>query len=383
MTPDSVRAEEMAERPRRKRRFPRAAVTILLPALLGAVYFGGLAEDRYLAEAKFSIREEDQRGAALGVALGGILGMTGGSSRLDQLLIRDYVLSADMMRKIGERFDLAPLMAARGFDLLWRLPAGAPVEDLLERWRRLVSVTYDEASAITTVRVQSFDRAMAEPLLTAVLEEAKSFVNQLSKDIARQQIDFAEAEANRTRQRRDEALETLNRFQKSNLLLDPRADGQALAQTIGQLEGEIAKDRSQIAQLGSYLAGNNPKIAALRSKVAAMHRQIAELRGRMASGSQAGEVADHLEEFEKLKSDLAFAETTYTASLASLEAATASALREHKHMLLVARPFQPEITDLPRRAYGAFLVALVAALAHLILAAGEAILREHLSLHRS
>ena len=70
---------------------------VALPTLVGAVYFGLLASDVFVSETRFAIRTSDDS-AASGL-LATMLGPQGsGASGDDSYIVRDYILSRDMLR---------------------------------------------------------------------------------------------------------------------------------------------------------------------------------------------------------------------------------------------------------------------------------------------
>ncbi len=67
---------------------------VLLPTLVGGIYFGVIASDRYVAEARYAIRTGAQApgGGFLENVLGS--GSLGSSTREDAGIVRDYIHNA-------------------------------------------------------------------------------------------------------------------------------------------------------------------------------------------------------------------------------------------------------------------------------------------------
>jgi capsular polysaccharide transport system permease protein len=70
-------------------------VLVLLPTLLTAVYYGAIATDRYVSEARFVIRTASKPSSLAG-GLGALLQLVGMSrSEDDAYAVRDFLLSRD------------------------------------------------------------------------------------------------------------------------------------------------------------------------------------------------------------------------------------------------------------------------------------------------
>jgi capsular polysaccharide transport system permease protein len=70
----------------------------LIASVAAAVYWLAIASDRYVSEAHVIIQRTDLPGGQQ-VDFSSLLGGAGGGSRTDQLLLRDYLLSVDMLAK--------------------------------------------------------------------------------------------------------------------------------------------------------------------------------------------------------------------------------------------------------------------------------------------
>jgi hypothetical protein len=96
-----------------------------IPTLAAGAYYGLIASDVYISEAKFTIRgDRPAPGGALDMALFGI----GGGE--DALIAREYVLSHAIVSQLDERVGLRQAFGAHWIDPLQRLEHAASSEEL-------------------------------------------------------------------------------------------------------------------------------------------------------------------------------------------------------------------------------------------------------------
>ncbi|MGZ8227293.1 MAG: hypothetical protein ACXWT3_14215, partial [Methylococcaceae bacterium] len=90
---------ELTKRPglvRVLRRHPSLSLAIIA-SLLAALYWGVIASDRYISEAHVIIQTTDMV-SSQSVDLGSLLGAGNTGNQADQMLLRDYLLSVDMLK---------------------------------------------------------------------------------------------------------------------------------------------------------------------------------------------------------------------------------------------------------------------------------------------
>jgi len=100
---------------RRTRLILSFALCVLVPAILGGVYYGKYASDRYAAGAGFVVRGFDGGGG--GDLVSSFTGLTSsGSTTSDSYIIRRYLLSGDLLLLLEEKMPLRP----------WPMPCWRP-----------------------------------------------------------------------------------------------------------------------------------------------------------------------------------------------------------------------------------------------------------------
>ncbi|MDR1647017.1 MAG: hypothetical protein LBR88_03140, partial [Zoogloeaceae bacterium] len=93
---------------------------VFVSALLGTAYWLAMASDRYVSEANVIIRKTDSVGVpALDIPM--LVSGISAVNRSDQLLLREYLLSVDMLRKLDAALDLRSHFSDHERDIVSRM----------------------------------------------------------------------------------------------------------------------------------------------------------------------------------------------------------------------------------------------------------------------
>jgi capsular polysaccharide transport system permease protein len=369
------------KRPRRRRGGGlalRFAALVLLPFLAAAGYLGVMAADRYVSEAHFTVRDSGSQVENGGLDLGGLLGGIGGGGRQDAWLLRDYILSADLLATLDGALGLREAWSDPAIDPLWRLGADASDEDFLDYYRDMVSVTLDTESGIVTVEMQGFAPAPTKAALEMILAESEALVNGISNRLAREQLDFINGEIDDNSHRLREAKAALLGFQNEYGVVDPNEEAGLVTSVIAQLEVSLAEDRAELRALRSYLGGEAHEVVALRNRIAAKAAQLDVQKKRLTGAGDDERLNRIMARFEELRFDLEFAAERYRLALLALEGAQIEASRKVKSLVVVARPNLPDEALYPDRPYILATVAAFLLMGFAIFSVILAAIREHM-----
>ncbi len=124
-------------------------ICFVLPTLAGAIYYGLIASNRYVSEARFAIRP------ALGSSEKGIVRDSGGTNSSgqsqmaaqDTLITREYILSRPMLETIEAQLPLRQWFSSDSIDYFSRFDPEKPIEKFLRYWKRRVDVESKRAPA--------------------------------------------------------------------------------------------------------------------------------------------------------------------------------------------------------------------------------------------
>lgn len=348
----------------------------LLASLAAAFYWGVIASDRYVSEAHVIIQRTDLAGGQA-VDFAGLFGNIGGGGRADQLLLRDYLLSVDMLKKLDARLNLHGHYSDRRRDPLSRMWfEDAPLELFYRHFLSMVSVEFDDYAGVLVVKAQGYDPETAHAIATMLIEEGEHYMNAVAHDLARDQVSFLEKQVGDMNARTIRARHAVLDYQNRKGLASPQATADNLAAIIDRLEAQLAELRARRTAMQSYLMPDSSGVAELSMQIAAIEKQIRQEQARLVSpdGKKLNSI---VEEFQRLQLNAQFAQDVYKTALVALEKGRIEATRTLKKVSLLQAPTKPQYPLEPRRIYNTvvFILAalLLAGVVHLL----AAIIRDH------
>ena len=334
------------------------------------------ASDRYVSNATIIIQRTDNIAHA-GIDLGAILGGGGGANRPDQLLLREYILSVDMLHKLDKALDLRTHFSDSAWDAISRMWFhDTPIERFHKYYLSRVHAEYDDYSGVLRIRVQAFTPQMAHDMAQAIVTEGERYMNELGHQLARAQVTFLEAQITTAHAQALEASQAFLDFQNQKGLVSPQATSASIHTIIASLEEQRTKLQTQIASLPRSLSTNHPNVLMLQQALKAVKQQIAQEQAKLASTS--GKPLNSLVAQEQtLSMDLNFKQDIYKTALVALEVGRTDATRTLKQVSILQNPVLPEYPEEPRRLYGFTATAFLAALAMGIATLIQAIILDH------
>ena len=349
---------------------------IVAPVALAVIYFTVFAADRYVSESIVTVRQANHDTAALpGTAL--LLAGITPPAREDNLYLRQYIHSLDLLKKLDAELGLRAHYEAETLDPFFRLWGGTSQEWFLEYYRSRVEVLFDEIAGLLTVRVQGFEPEFAQKLNAAILRDSEAFVNAYSQRMAREQMQFAEGELDRAAQRLQAAKTEVLAFQTKYKLLDPTAEAQASGALVAELQASLARQETELRALRSYLNEDSFQVQALRNQVDAIRKQLESERSRATNGQRDVRLNEQAARFQDLLLRAGFAEDAYKLALAAVENARIDASRKVKSLVVIESPHQPEEAIYPRRLYNLITLFIVCCLLYGVTRLVVATIREH------
>jgi capsular polysaccharide transport system permease protein len=344
-------------------------------SLLAAFYWGFVASDRYVSEARVIIQRTDLS-YGQGMDFGSLLGNVGGS-RADQMLLRDYLLSVDMLKKLDAKLNLRAHYSdwhRDPFSRMWF--ENRPQERFHEYYLTRISVEYDDYAGVLVVKAQAYDPKTAQAIAATMVEEGERQMNAMAQSLAQDQVAFLEKQVSEMNTRTLQARQAVLSFQNQKGLVSPENTAENLAAIINRLEGQLTELRTRRAALLSYLMPGSPNIVELNQQISAVEKQINQEQTRLVS-TGGKKLNSAVEEYQRLQMNAEFAQDVYRTALVALEKGRVEALRNLKKVSLLQAPTEPQYPLEPRRLYNIIVFMLVtlmlAGMVHLL----AAIIRDH------
>lgn len=349
------------------------ATTLIVMAV---VYWGAVASDRYVSQASVEIERTDMAGAA-SMDFSALLTGVGGGRKQDQLLLREYLRSIDMLKKLDEKFDLRGHYSDSSRDFLSRMwRKDTELEMFHEHYLSRTSIELDEYSGLLSIKVQAYTPEMAKAIADLLVAEGERYMNELGHAVARDQVRFLEKQVEEMGQRAIAARRELVAYQNAKGILSPQAMAETLQTTVSRLEAQLTDLKARRAAMLGYLSPQAPGIVDLNLQIQAIEKQIVQEQGRLTSPN-AKTLNVMLEEYQRLEMAAKFAEDVYKSALTALEKGRIESMRTLKKVAVLQSPSLPDYPLQPRRLYNivafALTILLIAGIVHLL----AAIIRDH------
>ncbi|MEN3950807.1 capsule biosynthesis protein [Iodidimonas sp. SYSU 1G8] len=331
----------------------------VVPILLAGIYYGLIASDQYVSEARFIVRKANGEQT---LPLGGFLQTAGlAPAQDDSLAIQDFIMSRDAVRDLEKDIALRAILSRPEGDFINRFPGpfdGKTFEELHQRYEDFVEVTLDSSSGITTLKAYAFRADDARTLAAALLEESENLINRLNDRAQQDTLDLARAEVRRAEQEVIASQARITEYRLRNKMIDPETGSMPLLELIGKLSAELAATQAQLGEIQSA-SPRSPQIKPLRDRAAALQSQIAQERGKVVG--QNSSMVTKISEYERLFLQRQFADKALASATLSLETARLKAQREHIYLERIVEPNLADYPLYPRRFYS-FLIAAISVL---------------------
>jgi len=351
-------------------------LTVALPTISSALYFGLIASDIYISESRFVVRSpEKQSPSTLGILLKGA-GFS--KSQDDTYAVHDFMHSRDALHQLNDKFGLSKLFADKSIDRTSRF-SGLDGDNSFEAFHKyyqkhVLDISLDTASSISTLRVKAFTAEDAQKINVMLLEMGERLVNQLNERGRQDLIRFASNEVVDAEKRAKTASLALSAYRNRKGVFDPEKQSAIQLQQVSKLQDELIATKTQLAQIRN-VSKNNPQVASLQMRVEVLQSEISTEIAKVSGGERS--LSDKAAEYERLALERSFADKQLAGALASLEQARNDAQRKQLYLERIVQPSKPDIAVEPRRLRAVFSTFAVGLICWGILTMLLAGVREH------
>ena len=348
-----------------------------LGAALSVLYWGLYASDRYISEAHVII-QSTEISSGQSFDLGSLLGNVSAGNQPDQLLMRDYLLSVDMLKKLDAQLHLRDHYSEPTHDLLSRLwfLNGPSMEKFYSYYLDRVSIEYDDYAGVLVIKTQAFDPGTARAIAAALVKDGEQFMDSLARTLAQNQVDFLGQQIGDIGKATRAARQALLDYQNRHGLVSPQATTENLAGIVNSMEAQLVNYKTTRAAMLGYLMPDSANIVELDLQIAALEKQIATEKAKLAA-PKGKTLNSTVEEYQRLEMEASFSQELYKTALTTLEKGRFEAARTLKKMSVLQAPTLPEFPLEPRRIYNSALSLMLILLAAGIAKLLAAIIRDH------
>ena len=336
-------------------------VCFLIPALAGAVYYGLIASDRYVTEARFALRP------ALGSsekASPEQVGTNAGSPShamvaQDTLITYAYIHSRAMIEAVSAKIPLREIFSRSSIDYLSRFDASEPIEILAKYWRNRVTTEVEAGSGFITLTVNAFDAAESLAITQAIIAEAERMVNALSTTARNDALAESTRELKLAEDRMTRIRLAVRDLRNRDGVLDAQKTNDSNLKVVGELRANRIKLAVDLTLSQRDLGPESRRILDLKAQIKDIDENIARIERASASvdPEQKRLLSDALTRFEALDNERKDAEKYYAKVLAASERARIMAARQVEFFNLVVTPVLAESSQQPRRLLMTSLIA--------------------------
>lgn len=359
-------------------RFPISRLfvaTVIVPTMLSGLYFGLIASDVYVSEARYVLRSPSKQTIT---GLGAILQGAGFSRAQDDTYsVHDFMLSRDALGRLDQELGLKRRFSDTAIDVFNRFGAldfDESDEAFHEYYQARVTVSPDPISSISTIRVSAFDADTPRQINERLLQLSEALVNRLNERARNDLVRFAEQEVARAEERAKGAAVALAAFRNQRAVFDPARESAAQLQLISKLQDELIATRNQLIQVRA-LSRESPLIPTLELRLKSLQSAIDTENRKVTGGDRS--LSDKSTEFERLTIDREFAERQLASTMTALEQARNDAQRKQLYLETIVAPSTPDAALAPRRVRAVLSTLVLSLVAYGILTMLAAGIREH------
>jgi len=345
-----------------------ALAVIALPTLIIGLYLAFFASDRYAVEVQFAIRGQEV--PVMDVA--GIMNAFGGSptqTASDSYIVSDYVMSRQLVEELNQIVDLRSIYRKSYIDVFSRLGADVSMERLVEYWRSMTRVYFDQTKSTISLEVSAYSPEDAKRIAEETLGLVRILVNRLSEESRNDALRGALADVERAEFRVRMMRDEMRRFREEQRIADPTTSAGSAQSLITSIQQEISQIDSQLGSARAFMDEDAPSIVVLRAQRESLVEQLQQARAEIDGSTRmedGGSIATMLSRFEELEIEREFAQQAYSAALASLERARGEANRTQRYLAVFVSPHQPNEARYPLVFRGVMTVLAFSALAWIL-----------------
>jgi capsular polysaccharide transport system permease protein len=158
-------------------------LTVLIPSAMAVAYFGFIASDIYISESRYVVRSPQKPATSTTEGMFSQMGLTKGND--DSYVVKEYVLSRDVLKVLERELDIKTLYSKLTIDWLARFPGlrywDTSFEGFFKYYQKHVGVEVDTITAVSILTVRAFDANEAQKINQKIVDLSEAFVNKLNE----------------------------------------------------------------------------------------------------------------------------------------------------------------------------------------------------------
>jgi uncharacterized protein involved in exopolysaccharide biosynthesis len=209
------------------------------------------------------------KGGGLGNIAGDLLGLKSTGALFTAIL-----LTRTVQDRLVTQFDLEKVYGSR-------IRADARL-----RLQENTQIAEDLKSGIITIAVTDHNAKRAAELARAYVTELNTVVVELNTSSAHRERVFLEGRLVEVRRDLEIAEQNFSEFASKNTAINIEAQGKAMIEAAGTLEGQLIAAQTELESLKQVYAAGNVRVRATQARVDEIQRRLQDLRGHSETSTQ-------------------------------------------------------------------------------------------------
>jgi uncharacterized protein involved in exopolysaccharide biosynthesis len=214
-------------------------------------------------------------GSGLGAMAGDLLGLKS-SSDLFIGILQSRTVQDDLINK----FELKKIYGDQR------------MEDARDDLNKHTSLSADRKTGIITIQVMDNSPIRASTMAGEYINELNSVVTVLNTSSAHRERVFLEERLSQVKQDLEAAEKGFSEFATKNTALDIPAQGKAIIEGLGTLEGQFIAAQTELEGLKQIYSDQNVRVRSTEARVQELRRQLDKILGSKANGATAASGRD-------------------------------------------------------------------------------------------
>ena len=330
------------------RRNPWFLAGVVLPVLLSAIYYFGVATPQYVSESRFVVKAPNQRGGQVSSFANLIqtTGLSAGQEQSNQVI--DYVRSRSALEVLVRELSIRDIYGTSYTDILSRFPRpweARSFEDLFDYYRGKVEISRDVDTGTIVLRTIAFAPKEAAAINETLLRQSEALVNELNKNARTNAIEEATSRVVEAEGRVAGAREAIAAYRNRASVVDPLQEATGVAEIANRLITERAALEAQLSTLLS-VTPDHPAIPSLREQIVSLTREIDRQTARVVGGSNT--ISGKLPFYDALVLEQELASELLILAQTTLEGARTDALKQQFYLERIVNPNVPDRPEYPK-----------------------------------
>lgn len=327
---------------------PLLWLCVIIPTIALTIYYGAIASDIYISEAKFVIRSPDKQSVSgLGVVLKSI-GFN--NAQDDSYIVRDYLGSRDAVRILDKNLGIKQKYSAESIDVFSRFGTffqKDTFEDFYKYFTKRVTVNFDTSSAISELKVRAYTPEDAQNINQQLLAISEVVINRINTNAKNDLINYSKKEVEDAQNKATVAATNLANYRKGEAVYNPEGQSMITLQEISKLQDSLIQARTQINQ-AKALAPDNPQIEALQLRINTLESEIKK-KSTQVIGRGDNSYSNQSVDYQRLQLEQDLANKQLAAAMSAYEQAKNDLNKKQLYLERLVEPSKPDEALEPTR----------------------------------